>query len=202
MKQNFILLLIGLLFAACKQSPTSSDPGVIMPLKIGNQWIGLRSFDSSGTRVVRYDTISIDHEVYVNNEWWYQTNKGDLYKNRADGLWWMPSGPDMYGSGLARYPANPGDAMRMPGSVLIPESSMAISGGVAHEVVSTNAIVTVAGGTFYCYDYTLKAYYPPDARVAVPEERFYMPNIGPVLITYELLNGDTVRWELLKYTLM
>jgi hypothetical protein len=198
MKQVCFLLLAAILIAGCFDSPTSSTPSVIMPLKVGNQWIGRVTFDSAGTAIVRYDTLTIVQEVSINNEKWYKASTGDFYINRAEGLLSTPT-PNLSGDcpcAVIQYPASRGDTL------LLPEVQVLVSGNpdpvtqiVGREVLATDSTINVPAGSFSCYHYMMKLYSPANARFVFPDERFYVPDLGPVLI----VSGGR-RWELVKAT--
>jgi hypothetical protein len=196
MKQVCFLLLTAILIAGCFDSPTSSTSSVIMPLKVGNQWIGRVTSDSSGTSIVSYDTLTIVQEVVINNETWYKANTGDFYINRANGLLSTPN-PNQSGDcacNVIQYPASRGDTILAPEVlVLVPGNPEPVTQKVGREVLATDSTITVPAGSFSCYHYMMKLYSPTNARLVFPNEHFYVPDLGPVLI----VSGGR-RWELVK----
>jgi hypothetical protein len=198
MKQLCFLLLAALLIGGCVDQPTSSTSSVIMPLKVGNQWIGRVSADSAGAAFIGYDTITIVQEVIINNERWYKANTGDFYINRADGLLSTPT-PNLSGDcpcAIIQYPASRGDTLLLPEvQVLVPDSTDPVTQKIGREVLATDSTISVPAGSFSCYHYMMKLYSPSNAKFVYPDERFYMPDLGPVLI----VSGGR-RWELVKAT--
>ena len=69
-----------------------------------------------------------------------------------------------------------------------------------HSIVSTVltvlTVLTVPAGAYSCYHYRLNVYSPANAKLVHPNEGFYMPDLGPVVI---IAGGE--RWELVEVRL-
>ena len=72
---------------------SDQNDDVIMPLSVGNQWVySVSTYDANGLLVKSDDSsyISVDKQVSISNEIWYQTNflKDELFLANTDkGLW-------------------------------------------------------------------------------------------------------------------
>jgi hypothetical protein len=205
------LLAITIALASCEKSPvTTSGPAVIMPLNLGNRWIGNWTiFDSvtGSASSTSMDTTEITAEMVIDGERWWNEYKSLYRTNRADGLYSrFLSLIDPIQT--AKYPAMAGDTFStrrlidtmfgVPGEPYISFST----------VVSTNRAITVPAGTFSCYEYTLSNKFLNDSsgRVEVHSHSYYAPGVGHV--KFEVLSqgpNNTMRvarhWELVEYTL-
>jgi hypothetical protein len=200
MKNLFLLLLIVLVTAGCSQSPTDSTPTVIMPLEIGNQWIGRVTSDSTGAVLVPYDTLTILREVVIDNETWYETNKKTVFINRANGLTWKDSATaECACFRTVEYPAHHGDTVHYPTTkILLPGTQDPVD--KVHGKLITRTPVSVPAGTYECLHYRYKIFSPEGIPFISPfytrDEKYYSPNVGPILTIH-----DDRRWELLEVTL-
>jgi hypothetical protein len=96
-----ILLLIALTVATtgCSDSNNplitgSSEPSVIMPLRIGNRWLyQARVFDSTVTLInTFYYTTSITRDTTIQGEtWFFYDGDSSWLTNRATGLYYLKS---------------------------------------------------------------------------------------------------------------
>lgn len=201
MKRIFQFCIAILLLSGCVESPTStsSSSSVLMPLKIGNQWIGRTASDSAGSTVYTYDTLTIVEEVVKEGETWYKANTGELFMNRENvGLLHAENdSSDGCGCAIAEFPAERGDTMMLPDmSVLLPNQTQPVDQVIGREVLSTDTSITVPAGTYSCYHYEVKVYSPANARLLFPDERYYKPDLGPVVLI-----SSKGRWELVQVTL-
>jgi hypothetical protein len=80
--------------------------------------------------------------------------------------------------------------------VLVPDSTEPVTQSVGNEVMATDTSITVPAGTYSCYHYSQQIYSPANARLVFPYERFYSPDLGPVL----LIEGGK-QWELVRAVL-
>jgi hypothetical protein len=151
-----LLLVTLFLQAGCKKDDNpvnqgGTNPTVLMPLKIGNQWIYRAvSLDSLGN-VQNSDTstFKIVRDTSIQNEKWYfigrDSTARELLTNRSDGLWYMrltSSGTVAQSVVLfAKHPANVNDTW------LGPDSTTA-------KLLAKNVSVTVPQGTYSCFQYT------------------------------------------------
>ena len=178
-KVIFFSLLLGTVFFlnACKKEDNPVNQGgtttatVLMPLKLGNQWI-YRSISLDSLGVVQHvdtSTFKIVRDTLIQNERWYfigrDSTARELLTNRTDGLWYM----SLHSTGtiaqaavlFAKYPANVND------SWLGPDSSTV-------KLITNNLAVTVPQGTYTCYQYS----YTNKRTGAVEQSKYFPPGRG------------------------
>jgi hypothetical protein len=172
-----ILLLVALfVHTGCKkdENPVSeggTNPTVLTPLKIGNQWTYAHvSLDSLGN-VQHSDTstLRIVRDTSIQNEKWYfigrDSTAKELLTNRSDGLWYMrlnPSGTISQAAVLfAKYPANVNDTW------LGPDSTTA-------KLFARDVSVSVPQGTYACFQFT----YADKNTQFVSQVKYYPVGIG------------------------
>jgi len=196
-----ILLCTLVLLAGCGDEfvgPTAA--GVIMPLKVGNQWIGRwTSFDPGAPR---YDTLTIVSEVRKGNELWFKGSDGNLYINRADGLWrYSESSESCAEILLAKYPAALNDTFGIctttkqggPGTYTYTDAVV---------TVANDTTITVPAGAYACQAYKPVVAGPGRMGSDEIDRNYYAPNIGPVRKLYYSPIGMWVHvWELVSVTL-
>jgi hypothetical protein len=214
-------LLLTAIAWGCTGNVTDPDnSGPIMPLAVGNQWIGRMSYLNSSGSITRteFDTLRIIAEVAIKGETWYATNYGQLLTLRGDGLWRRPYGgtsPDEWEMHSAKHPANVGDIFetdtfqvaQIGGPPPLYDSLIFIS-----RVSALGATITVPAGTFHAttYGQIIKSL---DGHVLTDLEggdsRYYTafaPGIGNVKEEYFAFDSTgnshvTMRWELMEYLL-
>jgi len=125
------------------------ETGVIMPLKVGNQW-NYKAFviDSNGQQMAGQQIsipIKVLRDTTINGSTWYILNsffdkeKLELLQYKQDGVWFGYNGVEGI---LFRYPAQANSSYAAP------------DGGIM-QLISTNASVTVPVGTFSTYEYRI-----------------------------------------------
>jgi hypothetical protein len=226
MRRPFYLFL--LLFLGCESGGGPVTPTVIMPLAVGNRWIGqITETDSAGNVVsVSLDTQTVYRTEIVNGETWYYRNlmplvlmprngKPDslsfdtvdyIFTNRTDGLYQAyssqftlrPIAPWL----IAKYPASVGDTMRIDTLDMdTPPQTRVIN-----IVAGTQTKVTVPAGMFTCYKYQEILVHRQNGITTsrLVDSSFYAPDIGLVQYIYELPDFDNpsashhVLWQLVR----
>ncbi len=164
-----ISLLIILLAASCSDKSTNPQPtGVLIPLAIGNQWqYAGTDYDSSYEIGVDTVLLEIVKDTLIQNMTFYIVTADSVRdpeifwpSNQSDGMWvFIP-----FDSTLAlafKYPASVGDWVIFENDSVV--------------VVSTNASVTVPGGTFSCYQYNTYS-----SGTGLEQIWYFSPNLGLV----------------------
>ena len=208
-RSPLLLLILLVTIGGCgildpDDSSNKPSSGVIMPLKVGNTWIGRTTMTDRDGAVtsVTYDTLRIVKEKRIDGYIWYEANTGDLYRNDADGLHVATGGGMECTCPVVKYPAARLDTFNtvfVP--LLFPDYPEAILTSNFTQVASRDTAITVPPGTFTCYHYRRRVEStdpskPVDA-VVIREHEFYAPNIGPV----KREGHDGSRWEVVKYEL-
>ena len=164
---SLAILLINIFSAGCNKTdnPVSDNQStagsVLMPLKVGNQWlVTFALYDSSGMVIGGSDTIliplfSIVKDTLIQTERWFLSTGASLppacfdspiyLTNRTDGLWGIGTTTGaMVPYLIAKYPAS------------VNESFVTGKDTACRAIlVSKNASVTVPRGTYSCYQYTV-----------------------------------------------
>ena len=199
------ITLAALLSGGC--NPIASEPGdLLMPLKVGNMWIGVETtYAPSGATTID-DTLEIIATKVIDGETWYVASNGRYLTNRSDGLYIRESSANACGgcgctSFKGKYPARAGDSIiTSTATVLLPDSDEPVEMITVDRVVTADTVVQTAAGSFNVHHYRTEVAYPANARFVTPESRFFKPNVGPVRIER---GGDSVvwRWDLVKAVL-
>jgi hypothetical protein len=211
----FLMVAVALAGCSAPGPLTPEDDTVIMPLAVGNTWVGrTTTFDSDGRQIdVQYDTLRIVAEITVNNEQWFLTNRDVAYSNRNGGCWMSVSGAGVDPWMVAKYPATTLDTFNVSVMELIDQNSGAIDSLVMQSVVSSTSLRSVVpGGDFYCYQYKVDLKSPdglPLPAADFPNRDDYSgfaPGIGPVVEEhYGAAPGVGTylwkRWELVHMSL-
>ncbi|HAV23933.1 MAG: hypothetical protein A2X67_13725 [Ignavibacteria bacterium GWA2_55_11] len=193
------LFLSFMILLSCKETTgpnTQPESGALMPLKVGNTWIGRATFyDTSGTvTTLANDSVTITEGDTVPShlEWW-QANHGRMYFAERSGFL-SKRVPDECGIGyrIAKYPAQNNDAFPTD------------CDQVYCRLNSKTRVVTVPAGTFTVYDFWIET--SGDGVRPRIEIRSYAPNTGLVQVqrTYATSNGTPLgwyTWELVNYSL-
>ena len=218
MKRTFLLPLLALIvstIAGCvDQLPTGGNQtnDVIMPLAVGNRWIGRMSLTSDRglTWIDAFnDTLEAVGSRRLDGDTWFamRMNGRDTgeFSNLSDGLYTMVPGCTCL---RAKYPGEAGDLFEIDSMmVLLPDSAAPFWVSVGIEIVATDTTITVPAGTFTCHLYHRTILGDVDARLINETYEFYAPDIGPIrtdIYTTGLpKNGDAPdrRWELVEYSL-
>ena len=191
-----VSIAIMLLLAGCGDEFVGpSATGVIMPLKVGNQWIG--RWTRAGSVASRIDTLTIVSEVQRGNERWYKGSDGDLYINRPGGLWqYSEKGGYYTGEAmLAKYPAALNDTFGIRSATERGLSGpFVMTEGVT--LLAKDTAIGVSAGTYSCNLYAPIAIDASGAYDIPTKRNYYAPNIGPIRkVAYDSI------WELVSVTL-
>lgn len=203
------IIAIGLvIFVGCGDKGSGPKDTVIMPLKVGNSWLGtLTDYDSNGV-IVQVDTLKLGvlRDTTISDEKWFivgTINEGinkvgtfNVMSHRNDGIWLANCRPpDGQPCLLYKYPAVAGDNYDFGPEVL-----------AIVTVLSTNRIVSVPAGQYRCYcysfDYDLSAIdYGGVTRISLTEMMCLAPDVGLVKTElYHAYNGGaeylSQQWEL------
>jgi hypothetical protein len=222
--RKLYLLLTALLFIACDQGNVPNAPLQIMPLKVGNRWIGrITEYDTNGNVAsTRFDTLTVYKSEVVNGEtWYYRTmspavltirngNPDSLlfdtvqyaFTNRVDGLYQAEVTNFANPHCIAKYPATEGDTMSKRALYTFDTS---LSFTTVDLVRRTNALVTVPAGIFHCYQYQSVSF-QSFRGTTMDSSRYYAPGVGIVQYEYNLAGPyDSTRftqhreiWQLVR----
>jgi hypothetical protein len=179
------VLFLGLLvlLSSCKKDSAPTEPqsnaGEILPLKVGNQWIGrVTDLDSPG-HPSHLDTMVVAKDTVIQNEKWFFLTGWSLYvANRTDGLWALDNSQTWL---LWKFPAVEGESYRRLFDTVT--------------VVSTNAIVSVPAGTYRCYQYHVEG---------SDYNEYLSPDVGPIKMGPYIVTTESgpevyhVTWELFR----
>ncbi len=171
--------LIFLLFNGCnsnKQNPiTPIEKPLIIPLKIGNQWLGKAERIGNDGNVITSSYIGISVIGFS------IIDSTELFILQRDGFQYLCSNTDsgfvynINGQNYLRYkyPASIGD-------------QFSVSWNAYRVVVSTDTTINTEYGEYKCYHYSLKSY-DNDFHT----EEFVSPNIGFVYLEHYQTDGPT-----------
>jgi len=178
---------------------TTLDPGIMMPLAVGNQWDYEVTFHDTIPMVYYSDTaVRITSTILVGNELFYVDQMGDRYANRANGLWRKRLGSSLPPYLAAALPAGINDSAYYDSQCLWEEL-------IKVRLLAIDTMVTTPAGTFLCHMYqggksTCTMTYGVFAKV------FFSPGVGFVKLekTYMHANhkNSTETWELSGVTLL
>jgi hypothetical protein len=173
-KLIFISLLVILSLFGCKKNDnnnpteTSITKGVLLPLKVGDQWKYQRtSLDSTGN-IITVDTIvcRVEFDTTFLNEKWYKTFWG-FVMNKDDGLW------QYYGSSSNVQGIEYSTLQYVyPSSANYSYSPFGANSTIT--VMSVNESYTTPSQTFQCYHYRLIY----DNTNGYQQDYYLSPNIG------------------------
>lgn len=213
MKKNYLLRIAGLfllgsfsmtfLIGCGDKLPTENDGSVIMPLKVGNMWIGRTTmYNRQGAMIhLEIDTLTVVEAVNERGLTWYKMNNGTLYRNGDEGLYRLDSCLCLD----AKYPAAVSDTFNTlpPTPVLLPGEPEPVLQIVASKVFAVQESIEGLGGeNFQTHHYAPVIIQPLNARFIEERHSYYVPDLGPVLIE-DYAGGKTDgylmrRWELVK----
>ena len=204
-RTTILSALAALLVCGCwsPSAPETGSPGVLMPLKVGNMWIGDRtSFGPSGSTTLR-DTLVITGERTIKGETWFVGSDGQMYINRNNGLYtWDSAGCDC-DCYTAKYPSRSGDSILLPEAlVLLPGSTDPVAQIVVERVVTSDTTIQVPAGSYSTYHFRPEIIEPKNARLVTPSARFYAPNVGPIRLQRGSDQAPVWKWELVKAVLL
>lgn len=217
-----VRLLLSLLFLSCLLTAGCSEPNpvqagdgtCIMPLAIGNTWVGRSTtYDSDGNTIkIVYDTLRIVDKVTVGGEEWWITDQDIAYTNRRDGCWMSVGSPGLNPWLAAKYPAATRDTFNVEVVERVNQYGSLIDSLVMNSVVSSTSLrCLVPGGDFLCYQYQIALKDQNGLPLSTSEfpnrddYNGYAPGIGPVVEEhYTAEQGSTYlwkRWELVSVRL-
>jgi hypothetical protein len=185
-----VALLAGIAALNCgcsnRLAPTGSK-AVIMPLAVGNRWIGtthpLRGDDL-------FDTLRIIRDTVVGNERWYVTSNGVMLANHPDGLYtweiWAARRDQGKPTRALKFPVAVGDALNDLGNFRRVyehgDSGDVESIREVLTVVSTDTLVDVPAGRYHCIKAVLKRYRadgsPDPVQFSNDGPLYFAPGIG------------------------
>jgi hypothetical protein len=220
--RKLYLLLTTLLFISCDQGNVPNASLQIMPLKVGNRWIGrITEYDTNGNVAsTRLDTLTVyKSEVVKGETWYYRTMSpavltlrgGDpdtlifdtvqyAFTNRSDGLYQ----DDYPRPCIARYPAKEGDTMSKKSFDGFDTSDRVTTIDLVRR---TNALVTVPAGIFHCYQYQTVSVLSTGGKetTTMDSSRYYAPGVGIVQYEYFIsgpndppFTGHREVWQLVR----
>ena len=190
-----ILLFSGITVLSCHSgSGTGPGPvstGVIVPLEAGNKWYYDKITYTNGTQSSEsVDSIQVTSDIKFNT-----TNNFDGYNydgwryvaNISDGFYHFGTDLNFNGKQLwYKYPANVGDVFRwgpqykdLPFPTSQKPDSVTKLTANDFTVVRTNYSVTVAAGTFSCYEYKTD-YKDWTGKIMFSTIEFLAPNVGKI----------------------
>jgi hypothetical protein len=178
MRKIKYLFLVLLLFNGCKneQNPiTPIEKPLIIPLKIGNQWLGEAERIGNDGSVITSSNVGIfvigSSMVDSTNLFILQRDEQQYYCLNTDSGFvynWNNQNYWQY-----KYPATVGE-------------QFTISSNAYRVVVSTDTIITTEYGKYNCYHYSLR-FYDNDFHT----EEFISPNTGFVYVEHYQTDGPT-----------
>ncbi|HWF43260.1 MAG TPA: hypothetical protein VG537_01335 [Candidatus Kapabacteria bacterium] len=209
---SFSIVAIGCNDGAGPQ-PVKINTSVIMPLAVGNRWIGqITDYDARGEITSqKFDTLNIYKSRVISGETWYYLDhfprfsiSGDTAQyqliNRSDGLYECDSEHFGQATLIAKYPAMPQDTFST--------STDASTGFFYEDVVDTvDQQIIVPSGKFRCNVYHFEGFGRVSSDVidnVVGPEQFYAPGIGLIENGYVNVNGSVNLfgteeiWELVR----
>jgi len=200
----FIIPLLFILIGCSDEFVGPTATGVIMPLKVGNQWIGRwTEYDDAGAVIATtYDTLTIESQVRRDEEIWYLGSNGKLYINHPNGLYKDSSESSVCGCYmmLAKYPSAVGDTFNTQRHEMLlqGETWVRIDADI---LLAKDSAITTPAGTYSCYVYGQKLFAPLNAGLLGWEWKYYAPNVG--LVKKEIGSYGRVEksWELVKLRL-
>lgn len=153
MKPVYVWLLLVVLLGSCSDSGTGpTTPAVILPLAVGNMWVGdMILYNPVGTVLsTRIDTTQITRDTTIGSDHWYRSDDRSWLTNRDDGAyeWIDPTKSGSLPKQLYKYPAAVGDSYQ--GSV---EFSPGTIITVTMTVEAIDTTVTVGDKAYHCYRY-------------------------------------------------
>lgn len=215
------ILIIGfsaLFFNSCSESGSNDNNNnaynpndVLMPLAVGNTWIGKVTFFDSKSNIVfeKFDTLRIDRSIVIDGITWYVSDASEhMFRNDASGFHDYVANTDIEIQHL-KYPCNIGDRMVYDTVEIGERNQEPTKAIIGNQLSHKNFSIRVIAGVFSCYYYktyatkldgTILGIEPPFVPSA-----YYNPNIGLVKSeTYDFndpTNKSKVVWELVSYEL-
>lgn len=169
------ILVMTMVLGGCgeddESNPVVSEPAVLMPLAVDNNWSYRKitiSYVGGGSHDITNTTFQIEQDTIIGEDTWYTANDGE-YINGNDGLninYYYFLGT--YGPVVYRYPASVGDAYINPANE---GSSTVIVTDIAKPI-------DVMAGQFLCYGFKTVT---GSAGVTWSRQIYFAPGIGRVL---------------------
>ncbi|MBS1903871.1 MAG: hypothetical protein JSS75_09220 [Bacteroidetes bacterium] len=195
----------------CRSNATgpaiAATDSMIFPLALGNNWVYREQYllpngrpdTTAGLGVTGSHTtmVSITHRSFLDGDWQYSIDDGTVvydgpmvtYFNRSDGLWYRQSSNGFDTSALIiPFPVSnvgvPLEQTRTPRIVFdtVKRINRQDTEVFTFTCVSRDTVVTVAAGTFHCYEYRQEAGYASQHEPDWKEDAFYAPNYGQVYV--------------------
>jgi hypothetical protein len=211
-RYSTFLIAIAVLIGCSEPQPTGADRAQqpIMPLEVGNRWIGHTLFyDSLGNNtVIIKDTVEIVATTLVNGETWYVTRDSVRMISRGDGLW-MADSANPAGRHVAKHPASVGELFDTRQRVIVSSDSLGADTltesrqviAVGYSMVVTDRLLLVTGSRIYRQTLDGRELMPTDEHW-IADESYYAPSIGRVReYTFTRTSTGVVKasmWELLE----
>ena len=168
------ILFLAVIFVGCNND---SNPPVIMPLKIGNQWTYENTLFATNIYPIMRDTLitKIVGDTIYQNEEWFKTSDNWYYSNRSNGafLTFLPYKPSL----IAKYPCFVGDTFYCEGY------------NTFKKVISTNGVVATSLGSFICIQYRHTGI-DLSSNTSWYIDEFYCPNYGLIREDYYHMNAS------------
>jgi hypothetical protein len=172
-----------------------SNQQAIMPLAVGNEWIGqVTQYDSYGNSdSIWFDTLRVLKSEVVAGEIWYDMNafwingsdtNRQWFANRSDGLYTCDSEYFREAYRFGKYPAKPGDVCVTFENTFDSTRLYGQSDGIS--VDTTDLLVTVPAGQFRCYVYrgfSISRDYDVVSSAFEPGQ-YYAPGVGLIASGY------------------
>lgn len=201
MNRSFLpLALLFLSLAGCDLLAPPEEPDhVLMPLAVGNKWIGELTTYRNGDQTTTPDTLEVVAAEMIEGEKWYRTNRGDLFINRENGL---EMKNNMCDGIVSLYPTQAGESIRAgsSGLVLLPDQPEPVTIDIINRTVSVDSTIAVPAGTYSAHLYRLELTNPGTSFIE-SRSHFYVPDRGPVCIDTESRGMLIKRWELVEAVL-
>jgi hypothetical protein len=219
--RKLYFLLTALVFIACDQGNVPNASLQIMPLKVGNQWIGqIVSLDANDNILdTRPDTLAVSSSTTYDGDVWYYVKElpGQFFYSRYDTSVWIYSiradglyaniGPSFFGitERLAKYPARIEDSVYSTGLISPDSSSLPDSinaSKLLRYVKRNDEVISVPGGTYSCYHYADKEVSQTGKILSIARNAWYSPGVG--IIQFDHADGfpraGVVReqWQLVR----
>ena len=194
-----VILVMTIILGGCSEdeatNPVTSEPAVLMPLAVDNNWSYRKitlDYVTHGNSTVS-TTFQIDGDTLIEENTWYTASNGE-YINATDGLninYYRFQGT--YGPVVFRYPATVGDAYVNP----------ALEGSSIVTVTDIAKPLNLLAGQFVCYGFKSVT---GSGSLTWSDQIYFAPGIGRVLTESFTISaeGDTtmyIREELTGYVL-
>ena len=214
----FLSVLFLLLLNNCNEniSPAPTGTDVIMPLAVGNYWIG-QSNSYSVTDIFKkpvsssFDTLKILSDTTINGLQWYKLNEGICLRNTGNSLNTHPYADHPLLFFGTKFPASVGDTFNTEKIYCIVGTCdygfILDSGYSYYKVVKTDTVISVPKGQFHCYEIRKYSVTTSDPTPKISCPIYYLSvNVGLVKLIRNFSTKfdviyPTSTWELYDYKL-